>query len=73
MNLSDVPNGKKGLILEIETGKRLFNRLVSMGINQGNEFTVVRNNHNGPVIIDVDGSRFAVGRGMSEKILVTET
>lgn len=73
MNLSDVPNGKKGVILEIETDKRLYNRLVSMGINQGNEFTIVRNNRNGPVIIDIDGSRFAVGRGMSEKILVTET
>jgi len=72
MNLSDVPNGKKGLILEIETGKRLFNRLVSMGINQGHEFTVVRNNRNGPVVIDIDGSRFAIGRGMSEKILVKE-
>jgi len=72
MNLSDVQNGKKGKILEMDAGKRLFNRLVSMGINEGNEFTVVRNNKNGPVVIDVDGSRFAIGRGMAEKILVKE-
>ena len=70
MNLSDVANGKKGIILELETGARLFNRLVSMGINEGNEFTVVRNNHHGPVVIDIDGSRFAVGRGMAQKISV---
>ncbi len=73
MNLADVANGKKGVILELDTGTRLFNRLVSMGINEGNEFTVVRNNSRGPVVIDVDGSRFAVGRGMAEKILVKET
>jgi Fe2+ transport system protein FeoA len=72
MNLSEVANGKKGIILEFETGERLFNRLVSMGINRGNEFTVVRNSHHGPVVVDIDGSRFAVGRGMSEKILVKE-
>jgi ferrous iron transport protein A len=70
MYLCDVPNGKKGVILELDTGARLFNRLVSMGINEGNEFTVVRNNNHGPVVIDVDGSRFAVGRGMAQKINV---
>lgn len=68
MYLCDVPNGKKGIILELDTGARLFNRLVSMGINEGNEFEVVRNNNHGPVVIDIDGSRFAIGRGMAEKI-----
>ena len=49
---------------------RLFNRLASMGLSAGKTVTIVRNSGEGPVIVDLDGSRIAVGRGMAEKIFV---
>ncbi len=64
--------GDSGVIDLIDTGMRLYNRLASMGISDGTEIVVVLNKRNGPVVIDVDGNRFAVGRGMAEKIFFKE-
>lgn len=70
MFLSDLKNNEKASVESIDSGMRLFNRLASMGICEGKEITVVKNSGDGPVIIDIDGSRFALGRGMAQKIAV---
>lgn len=70
MFLSDLKNGDNGIVESIDSGLRLFNRLASMGICEGKELNVVKNSGEGPVVIDVEGSRFAIGRGMAQKITV---
>lgn len=70
MFLSEVKNCEQWIVRSIDAGMRLFNRLASMGICEGTKIMVVKNNKNGPVIIDVNGGRFAIGRGMAEKIVL---
>ncbi len=72
MFLSDLKSGEAGVVVSIESGLRLFNRLASMGISEGRELRVVKNSGEGPVVIDVEGSRYAIGRGMAQKIVVSE-
>jgi len=59
------------VIIVGHTGRgRLSRRLMDMGMTQGAELEVLSRN-GGPVVVSCRGSRLALGRGMSEKILVT--
>ena len=43
-----------------------------MGINRGTEIKIIGNDGWGPVLIALPGSRLALGRQMSKKIIVEE-
>ncbi len=47
----------------------VHNRLISMGLPTGTTATVI-SNHIGLVILGISGNRIAIGKGMSERILV---
>lgn len=70
MLLSDLKSGGAWMIKSVNAGVRLFNRLASMGICDGTEINLIKNNASGPVIIEVNGSKFAIGRSMAEKIVI---
>lgn len=70
MLLSDLKSNEIWVVQSIHAGIRLFNRLASMGICEGTKLIVIKNSKNGPVVIEANGSKFAVGRGMSEKIIL---
>lgn len=46
-------------------------RLWDMGLYPGVELHVIRNDGGGPIYISVEGSRYGLGRGMAEKVMVT--
>lgn len=71
--LADMGSCEKGTVSLIDTGMRLYNRLASMGISDGTELKVVLNRKSGPVIVDVEGNRLAIGRGMAGKIYIRES
>jgi ferrous iron transport protein A len=50
-------------------GHGCLQKLGSMGIVPGCKLTVL-NSQNGPLLLKVGGSRYAIGRGMAQKILV---
>ncbi len=68
--LSAVRSGEKVRLASIEAGRGLNSRLISMGLVPNVEITVVSNNHPGPFVISVKGSRMMLGRGMAHKIMV---
>jgi ferrous iron transport protein A len=70
MPLSTVSSGKQVHIVSIEAGWGLQRRLVDMGLTPGLKVTVVRSQKSGSVVLDVRGSRLALGRGISHKIMV---
>ncbi|MGI6393258.1 MAG: FeoA family protein [bacterium] len=72
MFLSDLSSGDKAVVGVINSGLRLFNRIASMGICEGKSLTVIKNSGSGPVVIDVNGSRYAIGRGMAQRISVVK-
>ena len=69
--LSRVREGKRVRVLQIIGGWGMISKLREMGIYEGKEITVVRNSI-GPLIVDVDGSKVVIGRGMADRILVEE-
>jgi ferrous iron transport protein A len=57
-------------IVDVRGGHRLRQRLGSLGLNQGTVVEVVQSLGHGPVIVAVEETRLALGRGASHKILV---
>lgn len=70
MPLSMTQAGQELSLKEIISGYKLRKRLEDMGMTPGLKFSVITNNINGPLILDVRGARIAIGRGMAHKILV---
>lgn len=70
MFLAMAESGKKVLIQEIAGGANVKKRLSDLGIYNGVEVEVVRNDFSGPMIIKVLASKIVLGRGEAHKIRV---
>ena len=68
--LSSVEAGRKVRLVRVDAGQGLRARLAAMGLIPNVEFSVLRNAHPGPFMINVKGSRVMLGRGMAHKIMV---
>lgn len=68
--LSTLRNGEKGRVKEILSGSELVKRLAGLGIVVGSCLSMVSNPDRGPILVDSDGKRVAMGRGMAEKIAI---
>lgn len=71
MRLVEVGEGQNVRILNIYGGPGLRNRLASIGIFPGSILKIVKSAP-GPLIVEVSGSRIALGKGMASKIEVEE-
>jgi len=71
--LSAVRAGETVKIARIEAGRGLNSRLASMGLVPNVQIKVVRNTHPGPFVISVRDSKMMLGRGMANKIMVSES
>jgi ferrous iron transport protein A len=71
MKLIESPPGKRVRVIDIKGGLGLRNRLAAIGIYPGAEVTVVKSPP-GPMIVEIAGTRIALGRGMAAKIEVEE-
>jgi ferrous iron transport protein A len=69
MNLAQVKEGELVRIVDVLGGLGLRNRLASIGIFPGAQVKVVKSPP-GPVIVEVAGSRVAIGQGMAKKVEV---
>jgi len=65
-------NCKEVRVLKIRAGSGLQRRLADMGLTPGTEIKLINCQGVGPVLIDLKGSRLALGRGMAMKIMVEE-
>ena len=70
MPLSMLQRGEQAEILVIRGGFGVQQRLESMGFVPGTCVEMVTNQMDGPVIVNVKGSRVAVGRGLLHHIYV---
>nr|WP_209477626.1 FeoA family protein [Thermococcus stetteri] len=68
--LNSLKPGDRGIVVNLQGGPGFRNRLLGMGIAPGAIVQVVEVYNPGPIIINVSGTRFAVGRGMASRILV---
>ena len=68
--LSMVSQGDQVYIVSINAGWGLQRRLADMGLTSGLKVRVIRSQRHGAVVLDVRGSRLALGRGLAHKIMV---
>lgn len=67
--LAAVPSGQRVRITSYAGGRKLRSRLASLGLTLGREIQILQNNR-GLIIVGIDGGRVALGRGVSQKIMV---
>ncbi|MGQ9689070.1 MAG: FeoA family protein [Desulfobaccales bacterium] len=67
--LAVVPPGYRVRITNYAGGRMLRSRLASLGLSLGREVSIIQNNR-GLIIVGVNGGRVALGRGVTQKIMV---
>ena len=70
MPLAMLPENKEAKVVEVRGGRGLVRRLSELGFIPGTRVKVLFSNSPGPVLIDVRGSRIALGRGLLMRIIV---
>ena len=71
VTLAQMPAGQSGMVLRIDGGHGLVNRLNALGIVPGKRITKISSMlMRGPVTVGVDRTQVAVGFGMANRILV---
>lgn len=70
MALIEAKIGDKCIVEGIERGHTLKKKLLDLGLTPGTEFRVINKRLNGPVIIEVRGTRLVLGRGIAKKISI---
>ncbi len=73
LTLAHAVPGKKYRIIRVEGECKLSSRLCAMGLMPNELLSVYTASRGGPAIIAIKGSRFAIGRGMTGRIIIEET
>ena len=69
--LAGMQTGQSGIVVQIQGGHGLVNRLNSLGIRPGKRITKLSSMiMRGPVTIEVDRAQVAIGFGMARRIIV---
>jgi ferrous iron transport protein A len=68
--LSMTSSGEHVKLVTVRAGWGLQRRLADLGLTPGVEFKVISSGRPGQVLLDVRGSRLALGHGVSGKIMV---
>ena len=71
ITLVRMQTGQSGIVVQIQGGRGLANRLSALGIRPGKRITKVGSTFmRGPVTIQVDRAQVAIGFGMAGRIVV---
>jgi Fe2+ transport system protein FeoA len=70
MPLSMVQPGESVQVVGIRAGWGLRRRLAEMGLTAGVTVRVMNRQRHGPVVLDLRGTRLALGHGVAHKIMV---
>ena len=57
-------------LADIRAGHGLARRLADMGLTPGTVLKVIRGDGAGPTLIDIRGTRLALGFGVAQKVMV---
>jgi Fe2+ transport system protein FeoA len=68
--LSMASPGEEVKVVSVSAGRGLSQRLADMGLTPGTLLTIINNHGAGPVLINLRGTRLALGFGIAQKITV---
>jgi len=71
--LAVVEEGKTAVIIGFRGGAGAVQKLISLGFLPGTPVRVVRNQRTGPLVVEIKGTRVALGRGLAMKVEVRRT
>jgi ferrous iron transport protein A len=72
MSLSALASGEMGVVRELTGGWGFMSRLATLGFTPGARLTMVQNFGHGPLIVNIRGTRIALGRGEAAKVHITK-
>ena len=70
ISLPEINENEIVLIHAINAGRKAHRFLADLGLHVGERIRIVKND-TGPIIIEIKGTRVALGRGLAGKIIVT--
>ncbi|BBB33561.1 ferrous iron transport protein A [Thermotomaculum hydrothermale] len=70
--LLNAKQGKEVEIVSFNGGSNFVLKLYKLGIQEGVKIKIKKKDKICPILLDVNGSTVAIGRGMASKILVKE-
>ena len=68
--LSNIKTGQKVKLIRVDAGEGLKSRLAALGMVPDVQITIINKDRPGPFVVSFKGSRIALGRVMTEKIMV---
>ncbi len=68
--LLNIKTGQKVKLIRVDAGEDLKSRLAALGMVPNVQITIINKDRPGPFVVSFKGSRIALGRGMTEKIMV---
>ncbi|MBM6830531.1 FeoA family protein [Faecalicoccus acidiformans] len=71
MRLKEGTIGIEYIVSRLDLGMHLKDRLQSLGMITGTQIEVIHKKKNGTMVIDLRGTRFALGSHITDKIEVT--
>lgn len=71
MMLTKAPAGENVVISSVRAGRGLKRRLNDMGLLPGTEVKIINNERPGRVVLEVRGSRLAIGYGVASKVVIS--
>lgn len=72
MPLAMVGSGEVVQVVNVRAGRGLSRRLADMGLLPGTEVRVMSGHGPGPLVLEVKGTRLALGHGIAQKVMVAE-
>ena len=68
--LSVIDEGTTVKVIEVNAGYGLMRRLMEMGFIKNSKIRILKSSRNGPMIIALNNTRFALSKGIAMKIMV---
>jgi ferrous iron transport protein A len=69
-SLARVAAGELVTVVAVRAGWGMQRRLADLGLTPGTEIKIINRGRPGPVVLEVRGSRLALGQGVAAKIIV---
>lgn len=69
-SLADLKTGEHAFFIHIQADKAIASRLTSLGFTPGVELEMTQNYGHGPLVVNIRGTRVALGRQEARNITV---
>lgn len=69
--LAEMRDGEEGIVINIVGGRGAIRNLIGLGIYPGTRIKVL-GRIGGAMLVSINGSKFAIGRGLAMKVIVSD-